>query len=64
MSSESDMYRLKLEEVLKHFGNKRVLTVVDVSGYLGTSRPWCYRNLKHIGKKIYTVEDLAKDLCV
>lgn len=62
--AEYDMYRAKLEEILKYFGKRRVLSITEVAGYLGVSRPWCYRNLKHISKKIYTVEDLAKDLCV
>lgn len=64
MARESEMYRLKLEEILKAFPKKRVLSVNDICEYLGKSRHWCYDNLQKIRtNSIYTVEDLARDLC-
>lgn len=64
MARESEMYRLKLEEILKAFPRKRVLSVTDVAKYLGMSKPWCYEHLQKIRtNSIYTVEDLARDLC-
>ena len=41
MSRENATYRDELEPLLEFFGNKRVLSVSDVSRYTGRSREWC-----------------------
>lgn len=41
MSREKEGYREELEQILSYFGNKRVLTVTDVSQYTGKTPKWC-----------------------
>lgn len=42
---EPETYRLELEQIIQRFGEKRILTMSDVSAYLGHSRKWCRDNL-------------------
>lgn len=43
---ENEFYRLELEQIAQVFGNKRVLSLKDVSFYTGKSLNWCR---EHIG---------------
>lgn len=40
MAREAPTYRDELEEILKFFGGKRILTISDVARYLGRTRDW------------------------
>ena len=42
---EPETYRLELEQILKHFPGKTILTHTDVANYTGHSRAWLARNL-------------------
>lgn len=60
---EPETYRLELEQVLNHFGDKRILTLGDVSAYTGHSRKWVRDNLGITGdvtavKLAYTMSRL------
>lgn len=59
MPRENEAYRLELEQILAAFGNKRILTVTDVSGYLGHSRKWCRDHLGIDGASGVTPVKLA-----
>ena len=42
MTAESEAaYRAELEQVLKFFGDKRVLNATEIMKYTGKSRDWC-----------------------
>lgn len=59
MPRENETYRLELEQILAAFGDKRILTVSDVAGYLGKSRDWCRDHLGISGKHGVTATKLA-----
>lgn len=56
MSRENETYRLELEQILAACGNKRVLSVTDVSAYLGRSRKWCRDHLGIDGDGVTAVK--------
>ena len=58
---EAPTYRLELEELLTYFQGKRILTVTDVSNYVGHSRQWCRDNLEISGSGV-SIVSLAKKL--
>lgn len=58
---EAPTYRLELEELLAYFQGKRILTVTDVSNYVGHSRRWCRDNLEVSGSGV-SIVSLAKKL--
>lgn len=40
MARETETYRAELEQIIEYFNGKRILTVSDVSRYVGHSRAW------------------------
>lgn len=62
MARETATYRLELEELLAHFGGKRILSVTEVSAYLGRSRRWCREHLDIAGETGVSIVALAKKL--
>lgn len=56
MAREKPTFRAELEEILKYFGDKRILTVADMSKYTGMSRDWVN---SHIGNKAMTAVQFA-----
>jgi hypothetical protein len=42
---EAPTYRFELEQLLDYFGGKRVLSVSEISRYVGKSRKWCRETL-------------------
>ena len=60
MSKEPAMYRPILEQLLMQFGNKRILSVTDVSKYTGKGPEWCRKHLNASGGM--SVERLAMEL--
>lgn len=53
---EAPTYRLELEEILKNFNDRRILSVTDVSCYTGKSRKWCREHLGVSGKGCTAVQ--------
>lgn len=45
MAKEAPTYRDELEEIVKFFGSKRILTVSDVAKYTGRTRDWTREKL-------------------
>lgn len=45
MPREPETYRQHLEDILKFFDNKRILSVSDVATYLGKTRNWTREHL-------------------
>ena len=41
MAREHELYRPTLEQILAFTGGKHLLTISDVSRYLGRKREWC-----------------------
>lgn len=58
---EKPNYRDELEEILKTFNNRHVLTISEVSQYTGRSYRWCKKYL-NIPKSGITATALAKAL--
>lgn len=56
MPRENETYRLELEQILSAFGNKRILSVTDVAGYVGRSRKWCRDHLGIDGDGVTAVK--------
>ena len=55
-------YRDNLEELTRYFGNKRLLTIKDVSEYCG--RTWSYvKKTYEIDKDGITTVSLARKMC-
>lgn len=55
---EPPTYRLELEQILSHFGGKRILSRNNVAEYLGKSKEYCRDHLK-IGADGVTAVQLA-----
>ena len=45
MAREAPTYRDELEEIIRFFGGKRILTVSDVAKYTGRTRDWTREKL-------------------
>ena len=60
MARENQTFRLELEQINARFGGKSLLTVTDVSNYLGHSREWCRKHLGISGKRGMTAVELAQ----
>ena len=56
MARENETYRLELEQILATFGDKRILSVTDVAGYVGHSRRWCREHLGVSGDGVTAVK--------
>lgn len=56
MAREKETYRAELEEILRYFGERKILTVTDMTKYLGKSREWVQA---HISNKPITAVQLA-----
>ena len=52
---EPPTFRLELEQILARFDGKSMLTITDVSTYLGRSRKWCRDHLGMTGDGITAV---------
>ncbi len=63
MGREKEGYRDELEQLLDHFGDRRVLSVADVARYTGRDRRWCQRIYGIDPDKVITVVGLARVLC-
>lgn len=55
---EPPTYRLELEQILSHFGGKRILSRRSVAEFLGKSPEYCRDHLK-IGSEGVTAVQLA-----
>ncbi|HPD89012.1 MAG TPA: hypothetical protein PLU75_06025 [Oscillospiraceae bacterium] len=62
MSREKENYRDELEQLLAFFGERRVLSVVDVARYTGRDPRWCKQVYDIDPQKGITVVALAKQL--
>lgn len=57
---EQELYQLELEQIIKFFHGKRVLTKTDVMNYTGRGKKWL---AGHFPKRHeWTATDLAYDL--
>ena len=59
---ETEAYRDNYESLLAYFGNKRLVTAVDVAQYTGRDRRFVAR-LYDIPKGGITVPTLARKMC-
>ena len=62
MAREKANYRDELEQLLNFFGDRRVLTITDVSEYTGRSRRWVKKAYNIDPTKGITVVALAREL--
>ena len=62
MPMEPKNYRDEIEQILKHFNGRHVLTFGEVQEYTGRGYKWCtaHLNIPHNG---CTAVQLAKALC-
>lgn len=56
MGREKPTFRAELEEILRYFGDKRILSVTDMVNYTGMSREWV---TAHIGTQKITAVQFA-----
>jgi hypothetical protein len=62
MPRERENYRDELEQIIKYFRGKRVLTVSDVSRYIGRDGRWCKKTFDINPKNGITAVALAKKM--
>lgn len=62
MSRERITYRDNLEALSEYFGNRRVLTLRDVSNYTGRDPRWCKKTYGIDPKQGISVPTLARKL--
>ncbi|SHI23863.1 hypothetical protein SAMN02745823_03775 [Sporobacter termitidis DSM 10068] len=62
MPREREGYREQLSDILEYFDDRRLLSVSDVSRYLGISRQRARKRLNITGDKGVSATELARKL--